>query len=436
MFSSLHKIDIVATSPTDGGATLLVQTDHRTPAEVGADQGLSMIFALTRMLVPRSGEYATATVRYTCVEAVHPLLETAAAACGAELEGARQARDLTAVARQDPADLADAAFATMGRRVMAERGLAVDEGGLTELVEAMARPPALDDDELGHYTALVELAAATGEVLRARFGGRWVRDLAQHSVVPFVFQLAVGNDMRANVVGKAEKYFRFGAIDSPVLLLRGGEDATVDEGPLLFTLKPAGWEPAATLVAEPIAPGLEAAGASVPLMVYGHDRPNTFAMLGKDKADVPPLPTLRAQALRTLAELEVETERLDVRGTEIVVVHGSYFAAEKILDAAFLRRLHAELGCELLAAAVPEKSRLLVTQGVAAPAALAGFMAVAQGIYDADEGGRQLSPTVFAIQDGAIVGVLTADGASPRATGPAGDPPKKRSFWRRLFGKG
>ena len=94
-----------------------------------------------------------------------------------EREGARQARDLTAVARQDPADLADAAFATMGRRVMAERGLAVDEGGLTELVEAMARPPALDDDELGHYTALVELAAATGEVLRARFGGRWVRDL-------------------------------------------------------------------------------------------------------------------------------------------------------------------------------------------------------------------------------------------------------------------
>lgn len=394
-----------------------------------------MIFALTRMLVPRIGEYAAATVRYACIEAVHPLLEMAAAACGAELEGAWQARDLTAVAAQAPEDLADAAFATVGRRVMAERGLAVDEAGLTELAAAMARPPALEDDELGHYTAMVELAAATGEVLRARFGGRWVSDDAQRSSIPFVFRLSVGNDMRANVVGKVEKFFRFGAVDSPVLLLRGGEDATVDEGPLMFTLKPADWEPAAMLVAEPIAPDLEAAGASVPLMVYGHDRPNTFAMLGKDKAEVPALATLRAQALRTLAELEVETQRLEVRGTVIVVVHGSYFAAEKILDAGFLRRLHDELGCELLAAAVPEKSRLLVTNGIAAPAALAGFMAMAKGIYDDAEGGRELSPTVFAIQDGAIVGVLTADAPAPRpaAAAPAGPP--KRGFLRRLFGK-
>lgn len=82
MFSSLRKIDIVATSPA--GAMTLVQTDHRTPAEVGEDQGLSMIFALTRMLVPRTGEYAEATVQYACVGAVHPLLETAAAACGAD----------------------------------------------------------------------------------------------------------------------------------------------------------------------------------------------------------------------------------------------------------------------------------------------------------------------------------------------------------------
>ena len=116
MFSSLHKIDIVATSPA--GAMTLVQTDHRTPAEVGEDQGLSMIFALTRMLVPRTGEYAEATVQYACVGAVHPLLETAAAACGAELEGERVRRDLTAVAKQAPEDLADAAFTTVGRRVL------------------------------------------------------------------------------------------------------------------------------------------------------------------------------------------------------------------------------------------------------------------------------------------------------------------------------
>ena len=45
-----------------------------------------------------------------------------------------------------------------------------------------------------------------------------------------------------------------------------------------------------------------------------------------------------------------------------------------------------------------------------------------------------MSPTVFAIQDGAIVGVLTADGATT-GTAASEPPPKKRSFWQRLFGK-
>lgn len=427
MYSSLHKIDLVAAA-SKGEPMLLVQTDHRPPAEVGADQGLSMIFALTRMLMPRSGDYATATVRYACIGEAHPLLESAAAACAAELESAGQRRDLSAVPRQPPEDLADAAFASVGRRVLGERKLAVDEAGLTELVAEMASPPTRDDDEVAYYTAMIELAAATGEVVRARFGGRWVRDTEQYSAVPFIFLLGAGGDHRVNVAGKVENFFRHGEFHSPVLLLRVAEDSDLDGGPLLFSLKPSGWEAAATQVTEPIATGLDVTGADVPLMVYGHDRPNTFAMLGKTTPDLPPLATLRAQALHNLAAIEVEIEPLDDGASPIRIVHGSYFAAEKILDAAFLRGLHAELASSMLAVAVPAKERLLVTAAIVDVEAMQTFFALARSIYDADEDGRQLSPTVFLVSDGAIVGVATPSDA------PA--PPKKRGFWRRLFGRG
>ena len=51
-----------------------------------------------------------------------------------------------------------------------------------------------------------------------------------------------------------------------------------------------------------------------------------------------------------------------------------------------------------------------------------GFMAIAQGAYDQNEGGRQLSPTVFLVMDGVVSGVAT------RA-----EPPKKKGFFSRLF---
>ncbi|MBK9036825.1 MAG: hypothetical protein IPL61_37175 [Myxococcales bacterium] len=326
------------------------------------------------------------------------------------------------MARPPTADLADAALTTIAQRVMGERGLALDEDGLEALLATLPAAPAHDDDELGYYTAVVELAAVTGAVLRAQFGGRWVDDPRQMSDIPFVFALSRDGGF-TNVVGKAQKYFRYGDHESPVQLLRAAEDLGRDAGPLLFTLKPSGWEPATTMICAPIATGLDATGADVPLMVFGHDRPNTFAMMTRDAPEADPPAALRERALRNLAEVEVQVDTLELGAVSVRVVHDSYFAAEKILDQAFLRRLHAELACELLAVAVPAKSRLLVTRGVASVEAIGAFMTVVRGIYDEDEGGRQLSPTVFLVSDGAIVGVASATA------------PKKRGFWARLFGR-
>ena len=87
--------------------------------------------------------------------------------------------------------------------------------------------------------------------------------------------------------------------------------------------------------------------------------------------------------------------------------------------------MHASIG-ELLAAAVPEKGRLFLTNAVAKPETIAAFVAIASGVYQKNEAGRQLSPTVFLVSDGNIVGV-----AQPSES-PAPEPAKK-SWVKKLF---
>lgn len=424
MYSSLHRVDIVV--KREGGGELFVQTDHRTPSEVEEDLDVSVLFALTRSLVPKRNAKSEASVRYVCLETMHPSLVEVVASCGAEAESAGKALDLSAVARKAPADLADAAFASLGKRVLARENLPTSEQGLRALVESMAKPPTMDEDEIGYYTAVVELAAATGEVLRETFGGRWVDDPSGFADVPFMFGLASHDGSRLNAVGKSIKYFLHGEAESPVYLLRAAEDTHEEAGPLLVSLKPSDWGMRAEMVQELLAPELESAGADVPLVAYGHDRPNTFAMIKKDAPDTPSLATLREEALRNLRDVPVQIEKVALAELTFYVVYGSYFAGEKILDQPFMHELHERIGAPLLAAAVPEKGRMFVTSALAPASSMLAFIALANGTYSKNEGGRQISPTVFMLSEGRIVGV-----AKPGEP----EPEPKKGFFGRLFGK-
>ena len=85
------------------------------------------------------------------------------------------------------------------------------------------------------------------------------------------------------------------------------------------------------------------------------------------------------------------------------------------------------VGSELLAVAVPSKGQLLVTSAVARPEIVGAFMSIAEGIYKKNEGGRQLSPTVFLVSEGKITG------AARLASEPPPPPKEKKGFLKRLF---
>lgn len=421
VYSSLRKIDIVSEAPD--GTRLLLQTDHRSPDEIDAEPELSMLFALARILGPQRSQHGTGSVvRYVALGGLHPAIARVVASTGAEAEVDRAVVDLSAQPREAPAALADEAFAALGRRVLARERQPATEDGLREIERLSQGAPTEDEDEIGYWTAVAELAAVTGEVIRAQVGGTWVDDTAGHADLPFLFR-AAGGDLRINAVGKAVKFLAHGDAESPHQLLRALEDRDTDAGPLLFSLKPAGWPAAAEMVCEPLA-DLAKSGADVPLVVYGNDHPNTFAMF--KRGDTPrDLAAMRAEAIANLAAIDVEVERVELDAITFWVAHGNYFAAEKILDPAFLRAMHASIG-ELLAAAVPEKGRLFLTNAVAKPETIAAFVAIASGVYQKNEAGRQLSPTVFLVSDGNIVGV-----AQPSES-PAPEPAKK-SWVKKLF---
>jgi hypothetical protein len=425
VYSSLHKIDLVA-QDKNGPGKLFVQTDHRDAEEVAREVEISVIFALTRTLLPkRMPEAKQAVVRYVCMGKLHPALAEVIAATGAQAEANGASVKLDGVKRRAPADIADATFATLGKRLLAEHHLAADETGLAAFEALMKDAPAKpdDEDEIAHWTAVAELAAVTGEVLRAKYGGRWVDDPKDFADIPFMFEPARDAGL-VNPVGKAIKFLLHGAAESPRQLLQLVEDAGAPEGPLLFTLKPSHWGASTEAVSEPMFPGMEKAEADIPVVVYGRDQPNTFAIFMRDGKREKELDVLRAQALGNLAKLEATVERIDLDRLTFWAVHGGYFAAEKILDVAFMKGLHDRVKSPLLAAAVPAKGQLLVTTAVAQPETVMGFMAIARGIYEKNEGGRQLSPTVFLVSEGKITGLAKATEQAPPKQ-------EKKGFFRR-----
>lgn len=417
VYSSLHKIDFIAQGADD--RRNLVQTDHRTVDEVAAELELSILFALARIIGPKRTEHGEgAIVRYVALGGLHPAIAQVCASTGAVAEVDREDVDLSAIEKAEPSDLADAAFAGLARRVLAREGLESDEAGLAAFEKIASGAPTRDEDEIGYWTMVAELAAVSGEVIRASVGGRWVDDPQGYADIPFMFAAGgADSNWNVNAVGKAIKYLASGESESPRQLLVALRDRETPEGPLLFSLKPSDWSAREQMWCEPLFAISDAVVADVPIIVYGHDRPNTFSMLQRGN-EIRDLASMRSEALANLARIEIELEKVELTQVTFWVGHGDYFAAEKILDVEFMQRMHSVMG-ELVAAAVPEKSRLFLTSAIADPETIGAFMRLVRGVHDRDEGGRHLSPTVFLVSEGRIVGIARTDDESPEP-----EPPK------------
>jgi hypothetical protein len=181
----------------------------------------------------------------------------------------------------------------------------------------------------------------------------------------------------------------------------------------------------------------------LPIIVCGVDGESTFGMLRKEALPKPPEAAL-AEAYANLADEVVQLD--DVAGGDddarIIVVSGSFYAAEKVLDREFMRSLHDDLGADLIAAAAPARGCLLVGKITDEPISIARFAQLARARY-AESGGRSISPAVLLVSDGRVAGYVRGpedpDPTEPheRVEEPPPEPAGRFGFglWRRLFGR-
>jgi hypothetical protein len=429
MYASLDSMDLVAEEPT---GRVAIQTDHRDAGEIEAMWDLSVVFLLARALNPqRSGGLP---VRFALLGQPSDRFIDLIAKAGAEAEL------VGASTRRPPALDADAvdaaahdALRRLGARVLAENEANADESGieavLREYDARLASFGGKDESAISYWTAVVEAGAAVGETLIRRHGSRWVRDPKFFGVVPYMVGTAEGS--LSNVFDKVERYFEHGESESPTALLRLAEDAGLPAGPVMFNLRPATWGARAESMWRPLLGGGEHLDdADLPVVALVRDLPSSVANLPATTPE-DQRATLEAEALANLRAVRVVVEDLDA-GTPVVLVHGDYYAAEKLLDPEFVGGLHARLDSPLLAAAIPVKGRLFFTSALAEPARVVALGMLAAQQHDEAPPNQRLSTEVFLVSEGKVVGIARANGDATRAQG--GQEPKRKGFWARLFG--
>jgi hypothetical protein len=478
MYCSLDRLDLHAGDPT--GGMFGVQTDHRSAADIEATPELSVLFAIARVLIARGalddrGETG-ATVVYAMESDEEPpaFLRQVVVAAGGQLVIGKDAMAGTRTARQD--DLSediDVAFRGLAKRAQTATGSRDPAMALRMLEDqTLASPPVRDDDEPAYWTRILELAALAGELLRSKFGGRWVQSAS--AALPYSFQLerragrseGIAEVYPTNRAQKivdeaatghgAESLFKL-VMAAEEILARPPDAATGRLMPSLrlrdsVELDECVWHPlfgVASLSRGDSAAewrcgdeDVQAAPSDVPIVVVGVDGESTFAMMRRE-AIAQSVETALQTALANLADEEVERETITLGDQRIIVVTGSFYAAEKLLDRGFLQQLQGELGGELLAVATPARGELIVCADIGQPARLARFVAFARARFDSFVS-AQLSPRVLLARDGLVVASAeppeperdqlraATEPASPGARAAAAKP----GFWRRLFGRG
>ena len=466
MFSTLDKIDAVVNKPLR-----YVQTDHRTAEEIEATPELSTLFALARILNPQAHGEAQgvkpAVVYVTAQADVPACLRDVLAATGATHQVGGSGTPRTYPADDTTAsELADQAFRGLAARVKRRVGL-TDMATVLRALEAetLADPPRQADDEAGYWTRVLELAAVTCEVVRARSGGRW--EIQHHADLPFGFatvpvaapptmgaatpQVPAGAPGPGGIIlatNRAHRFIADGKDESMFLLLAADREVSAGalstgDLPVMPNLRPRREAIASELAWRSLFPD-PPDDDDFPVVVYGHDTPETFGAFRAGRAG--DLDELHERALANLADQEVTTAEVEVEGVTLLAVSGSFYAAEKLLDRAFMRALHRRLDHDVLAASVPRRGLLFVA-GVVRSDKRELLVLQAATRHEAKTT-RSISEAILLIKDGLVAGHVEI-AAGPAHTAPVEEPARERaseaeagtprtkkpSWFQRLFGK-
>jgi hypothetical protein len=381
-----------------------------------------VLFALVRMCNAKryKSEDRPVVIYASAGEGVPAFIEEAVAAAGGLLASKG---DLTG---QSPAptsatvgELADRAFRGLADRVQRRLG-AVDATTALRVLEAeiLAALPTQEADETRYWTCVLELSALTGEVLRAAHPGTWI----EYESPDLVFAFSRGRDNVALITNRAQRFINDGDPGESMFLLvasaeelRTGSDA---DRKLMPSLRSRAEATELKIVFQPLFHD-PAEPVDVPVIAYGHDTPSAFSLTRASGGE--DITALHAEALRNLASEEATVESIDVGGRAVLIVSNGYYAAEKLLDVAFMRTLHERLG-EYIAAVVPRRG-LLAAAGFVDTRSFAVLHDLA---VRESSGSRRISDVVLLVRDGSVVGIARPSDAPPR---------KKPGWLGRLFGR-
>jgi hypothetical protein len=439
VYCSLDKIDLAVEID---GRPVAMQTDDRDAGAMVAEPELTALYAMTRVLNARSqlarDGFPDAPVHYIVTQAltggVPESLRDALTAVGCTLERSGIGEELLGPTSDDSiAQVIDRSFAALARRTAARIGTHDLAMALRMLEDQTLADPPARDDEAAYWSRVLDLAALAGELLRAKYGGRWTR--SEHALVPFGFQLETTSaDTVVFPTNRAQRVVEDGPGESLFKLLVAAEEtleAPLDAstGRLMPSLRSDRnveldevlWRP---LIAE-------LGNTDVPIVVCGIDGESTFGMVRKDAIERPRDEAID-EAIVNLAAEEVTTETVQFGELEVIVVGGSFYASEKLLDVEFMSGLHARLASDVLAVAAPSRGMLLVTAVNDNAAQLARFVALARLQYD-DGGGRAISPAVMLVGDGRITGVARREPEPASRADSEFDTPTRPGLFRRLL---
>lgn len=402
MFCDLDKIDIVYTQAD--GATVGVQTDHRATDALAEDLPRTIVFTLARILRPMSSEHGL-----DHVECVFPAMPPERLREAIETAGARLrveealVEPLHAVDEAQADRIAAEALETVGRDALDRAGCARTAEGL-EALERKLSPAAAEYEAWvpeQRFTAVLELGAAAGEVMRAEHGGRWVRDSHFQQALPFTVDR---DGACTNLFGRATRFFEESTDEGPSLLLRTATEGPTD-GPILPVLRAAnygaGTQGART--SRPLLEGLEDV-EGVPHVYLVQDRPQSVQYLSPESLE--DFDALLEASFQNLVRLPVRPKRLG-DDVPIFLLDGDFFATSKLLDQGMLMGLAEALGAELLMVAAPNHQVGFVAPLSEDVGFTHAFVNLVRSTFEESPPRTRLSPLVFAAIPGVgVKGIL------------------------------
>lgn len=346
-----------AAKPRADGSQMLVIRDDRARDQIAETKHLSVVVAIARIVVARSALAqkfgGRGSVVYMTSEAPPEFLVDAVTAAGGSIfDGTRTHSASSPLPTSVQLDAAFCDLASVVRRRLDARSFSA---GL-ELLEFHLRRalPARTEVERW-WTAMFELVAIAGEVIRETRAARWTEAPAER--LPFGLDLGKGVLLHP---GKLAHTILEGGAGSMRSLLEIAAPRPTGAKPMALLCHRSS-VPVADLTWEPLV-SADADDEELPVIVYVEDRGRSIEY---PRGPGVPTPELRARARANLAKEPVAIDPQSIPGgNTVVIVSGSFYGAESLLVPETMTAVRAELGNpRTLLVGVPARGHLLAIDG-------------------------------------------------------------------------